>query len=164
MRLVKRLFNTRVCGAFESEVDATVKDAALKARLDHSMFSGKSGEFRILFGVESGSGLENIAIVGLGKRSKITPDLIRSAVFSTYKCTTAITRIKSIDSKLSMNIKFEDFGDAMHQAEGAALAGYEFNGLKSTKNRKTTPSISPANEERLERWKNGITLAKGLEN
>lgn len=70
--------------------------------------------------------------------------------------------IKSIDPKVTMDISFEEFGDAMHQAEGAMLAAYEFNGNKSEKNRRFTPTVSFTQEQTLARWNSGIITANGI--
>ncbi|RIB09118.1 cytosol aminopeptidase [Gigaspora rosea] len=115
----------------------------IQEQLRCSGLKGKLGEVRMFYGL--GENDENIpkkiAVVGLGINKDFKQSHVSEALEITRKAVAIGTRsLRELDVKhVGVDVMLHEHG----AAEGATLGLYRFDSLKSVKNQKATPTISP---------------------
>ncbi|KAJ3319551.1 bleomycin hydrolase [Gonapodya sp. JEL0774] len=130
--------------------------------LTSSRWKGKKGEARTLFGVKDVTGVDIVAVVGLGKK---TEDGTKNRETARSAAAAAISSIRALSSDTVFKIATEDLSSAFGAAEGAFLSQYSYDELKDTKSRvkfAEVELVGPVeNPSAKKEWVQGSVYAEG---
>ncbi|ORX94250.1 cytosol aminopeptidase [Basidiobolus meristosporus CBS 931.73] len=135
-------------------LDENVK-TQLTEQLKNSGATGKLGELRVLYGLDSCP--KQVAVVGLGKAAEASvPKNMENARKA------AAIGARALREQGAKVIAVDSLGSLQGAVEGAKLGLYSFDSLKAEKSRKPLVEVTPYDqtEQESSAWKNGLACSE----